>query len=53
MRMRLALGGLAAALALSAAPAAEAAPAPSISCHPLVNVVCVVVCTVSRPLCVT
>jgi hypothetical protein len=52
MRMRLVLGGVATALALGTVAPAQAA-APSITCAPFLNIVCVVVCRVSQPICAT
>lgn len=53
MRLRLVLGGLAAALAVGTAmPAAQAAPE-RITCAPGFEIICIVVCKVSRPLCAT
>jgi hypothetical protein len=49
MRVRLVLGGLAAALALGSVAPAQASP--SVDCSPLVSVVCQVICRVSHPLC--
>ena len=49
MRARLVLGGLAAALALGAVPAASAAPGPT--CAEGFDLLCVVLCRLSKPPC--